>query len=219
MIYLPKDSIADTLALLKAELLQHSATVTLVAVSKQQPAAKIMQALDAGQRVFAENRVQEAKEKWPALRSVFPDSELHLIGPLQTNKIREALAIFDVIETVDRPKLAVALAAMMQKEGKFPACYIQVNTGNEPQKSGIPREEADQFIHYCKEELQLPVSGLMCIPPVGEDPAVHFQLLKTLAERHALASLSMGMSDDYPVALRMGATHIRLGRAIFGERA
>lgn len=212
------DSIADTLAHIHQNLAQYSAKVTLVAVSKQQPAVKIMQALQAGHRVFGENRVQEARQKWPALKEQFPSAELHLIGPLQTNKLKEALAIFDVIETLDRYSLAEALAKELPKCSNKPQLYIQVNTGNEPQKSGVAPAEADAFIATCRQELQLPVCGLMCIPPAGEDPAPHFQLLKTLAERHHLSWLSMGMSDDYPCAIAEGATHIRLGRAIFGER-
>lgn len=212
------DSIADTLAHIHQKLAQYSAKVALVAVSKQQPAVKIMQALQAGHRVFGENRVQEARQKWPALKAQVPSVELHLIGPLQTNKLKEALAIFDVIETLDRYSLAEALAKELPKCSKKPALYIQVNTGNEPQKAGISPAEADAFITTCKQQLQLPVSGLMCIPPAGEDAAPHFQFLKKLAERHHLPWLSMGMSDDYPCAIREGATHIRLGRAIFGER-
>lgn len=214
MIEPSHNTIVSALSAIKSRL----AAVTLIAVSKQQPAEKVLLALEAGQRVFGENRVQEAAAKWPLFKKQFPDIELHLIGPLQTNKVKEALAIFDVIETLDRYALAQALAKSMEKTGNCPTCYIQVNTGNEPQKSGIPREDAHDFIAYCKEELHLPIAGLMCIPPVAEDPAFHFGVLAALAKQHNLPFLSMGMSDDYAVAIDAGATHIRLGRAIFGER-
>lgn len=194
------------------------ADVTLVAVSKTKPAALITRALTAGQREFGENRVQEAEEKWPPLREAFPQAELHLIGPLQTNKIRKAVALFDVIETVDRPKLAKALAREMEKQGVRPDCFIQVNTGAEPQKAGILPEDCDAFLRDCIETLDLPVVGLMCIPPVGEEPSLHFGLLREIARRHGLAGLSMGMSADYPIAVTFGATHVRVGSAIFGAR-
>lgn len=194
------------------------ADVTLVAVSKTKPAALIARALAAGQREFGENRVQEAEEKWPALRDAFPQAELHLIGPLQTNKIRKAVALFDVIETVDRPKLAKALAREMEKQDVRRDCFIQVNTGAEPQKAGILPDECDAFLRDCIETLNLPVVGLMCIPPVGEEPSLHFGLLREIARRHGLAGLSMGMSADYPVAVAFGATHVRVGSAIFGAR-
>ena len=218
MIHLPPNSIASKLETLKISLSAINTTVTLVAVSKQQPASKIIQALETNQRVFGENRVQEAKEKWISLKSRFPDTELHLIGPLQTNKIRDALAIFDVIETLDRYTLAIALAEGMKKYGKRPACYIQVNTGNEPQKSGIPLEEADLFIQHCKDELSLPVNGLMCIPPAHVPPGLHFALLAKLAARNGLDRLSMGMSGDFETAVRFGATSVRVGSLLFGER-
>ena len=195
------------------------ADVTLVAVSKTKPAALIAQALAAGHREYGENRVQEAEEKWPALRETFPQAELHLIGPLQTNKVRKAVALFDVIETVDRPKLAKALAREMEKQGVRRDCFVQVNTGAEPQKAGILPEDCDAFLRECIETLNLPVVGLMCIPPVGEEPSLHFGLLREVARRHGLAGLSMGMSADYPVAVTFGATHVRVGSAIFGARA
>lgn len=193
-------------------------TVTLVAVSKTHPAEHVRPALVAGQRVFGENRVQEAKAKWPALKAEFPGVELHLIGPLQTNKVREAVALFDVIETVDRPRLAEALAAECARQGRRPQCLVQVNTGREPQKAGIDPDEADAFIDACRGRWNLAVTGLMCIPPVEEDPRVHFQLLQEIARRNDLPVLSMGMSGDYGAAIACGATHVRIGTAIFGER-
>ncbi len=191
---------------------------THVAVDKTHPPERIALALEAGQRVFGENRVQEARAKWPALRARWPGIELHLLGPLQTNKVRDAVALFDVIESVDRPKLARALAAEMERSGRRPVCYIQVNTGEEPQKAGVPPAEADDFIALCRDELGLPIRGLMCIPPVDEEPAPHFALLAEMARRHGLPDVSMGMSGDYETAVRLGATHVRIGTAIFGER-
>lgn len=192
--------------------------VTLVAVSKTKPAALIQNAIDAGHRVYGENRVQEAEQKWPALREGHPDIRLHLIGPLQTNKVPHAVALFDVIETVDRPRLAASLAKEMEKSGLRRECYIQVNTGAEPQKAGVLPEDADTFIRSCIEEHKLPVTGLMCIPPADEEPSPHFALLREIARRHGLDNLSMGMSADYPVAVMFGATHVRVGTAIFGAR-
>ena len=189
----------------------------LVAVSKTHPAERIRPLLAAGHRVFGENRVQEAAGKWPELRQEFPDLKLHLIGPLQSNKLREALALFDVIETVDRPKLAHLLAEERDRSGRCPELFIQVNTGAEPQKAGVLPAEADGLIALCRD-LALSVIGLMCIPPAEEDPAPHFALLAEIAARHGLAGLSMGMSADYVEALRCGATHVRVGTAIFGRR-
>ncbi len=194
------------------------ASVTLVAVSKTQSAERVTEALAAGQRVFGENRVQEAVAKWPALKEAWPQVELHLIGPLQTNKTREAVALFDVIETVDRPKLAQALTAEMTRSGRRPACYVQINTGEEPQKAGVMPAAADEFIRYCREEADLPVVGLMCIPPADDEPSLHFALLAEIARRHGIDILSMGMSADYEIAIKLGATHVRIGTAIFGER-
>ena len=194
------------------------ATVTLVAVSKTHPAEAVEEALAAGQRVFGENRVQEAKAKFPALRDRFPDLELHLIGPLQTNKVKDAVALFDVIQTVDRPKLAEALAAEMARSGRRPRCLIEVNTGEEPQKAGIPPAELEAFLAACRGTWNLPVTGLMCIPPVDEEPAMHFALLADMARRAGLPEVSMGMSGDYETAIRFGATHVRVGTAIFGAR-
>ena len=192
--------------------------ITLVAVGKGHDVPRIRPALESDQRVFGENRVQEAAEKWPELCTEFPGTTLHLIGPLQTNKVRQAIALFDVIETVDRPKLARELAKEMAKAGRRPDCFIQVNTGAEAQKTGILPGAADAFIETCRKEFDLPVKGLMCIPPVGEEPSLHFALLREIARRNGLAGLSMGMSADYPVAIAFGATHVRIGTAIFGER-
>jgi hypothetical protein len=192
--------------------------VTLVAVSKTHPAAAVHAALLAGQRIFGENRVQEALAKFPALRSEFPDLKLHLIGPLQTNKAKEAVAHFDVIETVDRPHLAEVLAREMAQAGRPLACFIEVNIGEEPQKAGVLPAAADAFIALCRDRLKLPVEGLMCIPPEHQEPAPYFALLREIARRNGLAKLSMGMSADFETAIRVGATHVRVGTAIFGAR-
>ena len=193
-------------------------SVTLVAVSKTHPAASVRQALMVGHRVFGENRVQEAQAKYPELRGEFPDLALHLIGPLQTNKVRDAVALFDVIESVDRLRLAQALAREIEHSGRRPPCLIEVNTGEEPQKAGIMPADADGFILECRERLELPIIGLMCVPPLDEDPAPHFALLREIARRNDLQVLSMGMSADFEKAIRFGATHIRVGTAIFGAR-
>jgi pyridoxal phosphate enzyme (YggS family) len=193
-------------------------SVTLVAVSKTHPAASVRRALAAGHRAFGENRVQEAQEKYPGLREEFPDLALHLIGPLQTNKVRDAVAAFDVIESVDRLRLAQALAREMDHSGLRPPCLIEVNTGEEAQKAGILPAEADEFIVECRDRLGLPISGLMCVPPIDEEPALHFALLREIARRHELGVLSMGMSADFEKAIRFGATHVRVGTAIFGAR-
>jgi pyridoxal phosphate enzyme (YggS family) len=168
--------------------------------------------------VFGENRVQEAEGKFPELKAACPDLELHLIGPLQTNKARDAVALFDVIQSVDRDRLAAALAKEMERLGRRPACYIQVNTGEEPQKAGLLPKDVDAFVALCRDQYKLPVVGLMCIPPVDEEPALHFALLAKMAARNGLAKLSMGMSADYETAVRMGATHVRVGSALFGAR-
>jgi pyridoxal phosphate enzyme (YggS family) len=193
-------------------------SVILVAVSKTHPAAIVREALMAGHRVFGENRVQEAQAKYPELREEFPDLALHLIGPLQTNKVRDAVALFDVIESVDRIRLAQALAKEMEYTGRRPPCLIEVNTGEEPQKAGIMPAEADGFICECRERLELPIIGLMCVPPLDEEPAPHFALLREIARRNELDILSMGMSADFEKAIRFGATHVRVGTAIFGAR-
>jgi PLP dependent protein len=192
--------------------------VTLVAVSKVQPDSRIVEALDAGQRVFGENRVQEAEERWGYRRALFPDLRLHLIGPLQSNKASDAVALFDVIETLDRPKLAATLGAIAKAGTKMPTLLVQVNTGEEPQKAGIAPHELADFLTLCRDVHGLTIEGLMCIPPVGEHPAMHFALLEKLAKRHGLATLSMGMSDDFEVGIAFGATHVRVGSAVFGER-
>ena len=191
---------------------------TIVAVSKVFEEAHILPALEAGHRVFGENRVQEAAGKWPALKSRFSGVELHLIGPLQSNKADDAVALFDVIETVDRPKLARALAAAMDKQGRRPKLLVQVNTGEEPQKAGVGPHETDGFLKTCRDEFGLTIAGLMCIPPIGDDPAPHFALLTKLAESNGLPVVSMGMSADFAIAAQLGATHVRVGSAIFGAR-
>jgi hypothetical protein len=200
----------------QAERAPHS--VTLVAVGKTHPAESVREALRAGHRVFGENRVQEAEAKYPALREAFPDLALHLIGPLQTNKVRDAVALFDVIETVDRPRLAQALAKEMERSGRRLPCLIEVNTGEEPQKAGVPPAEADAFVAECRGRLGLQIAGLMCVPPLDEGPAPHFALLREIARRTGLGILSMGMSADFETAIRFGATHVRVGTAIFGAR-
>jgi PLP dependent protein len=192
--------------------------VQLIAVSKTFEASDIRPVLDAGQRVFGENRVQEAQKKWPQLRTEYSGVELHLIGPLQSNKAAEAVALFDVIQTVDRIKIAEALARECQKQGRSLQYYIQINTGREPQKAGVMPEEADGFITTCRDDLGLNVVGLMCIPPVHEDPRPHFKLLREMAKRNGLQKLSMGMSSDFEIAIAEGATAIRVGSAIFGTR-
>jgi PLP dependent protein len=192
--------------------------VTLIAVSKTVGAAALNAALEAGQRTFGENRVQEAKAKWPALRARYPDIELHLIGPLQSNKVKEAVALFDVIHTVDRPRLSAALAAEIARQGRHPRLLIEINTGAEPQKSGVLPQDAEAFIALCRERDRLDPQGLMCIPPIDEPPGPHFALLAKLAARTGLPLLSMGMSADFELAVAFGATHVRVGTAIFGTR-
>lgn len=193
-------------------------SVILVAVSKTKSAEEITPALIAGQRVFGENRVQESQGKWPGLKARFPGVELHLIGPLQTNKVKDALALFDVIETLDRESLAAALAKEISAGARAPRLYVQVNTGAEPQKAGILPEEADAFITRCRITHGLAIEGLMCIPPADEPPSAHFALLGKIARRNGIAVLSMGMSADFDAAIQLGATHVRIGSAIFGAR-
>lgn len=192
--------------------------VSLIAVSKTFDAPEIVPVIEAGQRVFGENRVQEARAKWPALKMRWPDIELHLIGPLQSNKAAEAVQLFDVIHTVDRPKIAGAIAAEMRKQAKPLKLFVQVNTGREPQKAGIDPDQVDDFLRECREVHGLEISGLMCIPPAEEDPRPHFEMLAEIARRNGLSQLSMGMSGDYPAAIACGATHVRVGSAIFGTR-
>ncbi len=195
-----------------------TADVSLVAVSKTFDAEAIRPVIDAGQILFGENRVQEAMGKWPGLKQEFPDVRVHLIGPLQTNKARDAVALFDAIETVDRPKLARTLAKEMDAADRRIPVFVQVNTGAEPQKAGVLPDETDALVTLCREECGLDVMGLMCIPPIEEEPSLHFALLEKIAERNGLAALSMGMSADFEIAVEFGATHVRVGSAIFGTR-
>jgi pyridoxal phosphate enzyme (YggS family) len=202
----------------EAEANRAKGSVTLVAVSKTFDADTVRPVIKAGQRVFGENRVQEAQSKWPALRADFPDLELHLIGPLQSNKTEDAVALFDVIETVDREKIASTLASEMKKQNRFPKLYVQVNTGSEPQKAGIDPREAVAFITRCRDMHGLIIEGLMCIPPADENPGPHFALLEKIAREANVEKLSMGMSGDYETAVGFGATSVRVGSAIFGSR-
>lgn len=214
-----RENLEEVLARISAA--EHEAErsgVTLVAVSKTHDADAIRPAIEAGQRVFGENRVQEAQQKWPALKAETPDIELRLIGPLQSNKAEDAVKLFDVIESVDREKIARALAKEMKKQGRAPRLYVQVNTGNEPQKAGIDPQETEVFLNLCRNELGLEIEGLMCIPPAGENPGPHFALLADLARENSIPKLSMGMSGDYEIAIAFGATSVRVGSAIFGER-
>ena len=192
--------------------------IRFVAVSKRHDAERIRPVLQAGHRVFGENRVQEAQTKWPPLRAEFPDIELHLVGALQSNKATEAVQTFDAIHSVDREKLATALAREIDRQGAAPDLFVQVNTGEEPQKSGVLPADADRFIAHCRDVLDLPVRGLMCLPPQDDEPSLHFALLRKIAERNGLVSLSMGMSSDFEIAIAFGATHIRVGEALFGPR-
>ena len=192
-------------------------SVTLLAVSKLQPDAKVLQALQAGQRAFGENYVQETAAKWPGFRTQFPDAKVHMIGPLQTNKAKQAVELFDAIHTLDRASLAEKLAKLAQARGQCPDLFVQVNTGEEPQKAGILPAGLDDFLKDC-HAMDLKPQGLMCIPPDGEDPTPHFQMLAGMAARHGLSGLSMGMSSDFELAIALGATHVRVGSAIFGAR-
>ncbi|SOB99334.1 YggS family pyridoxal phosphate-dependent enzyme [Stappia indica] len=210
--------IRDRIAAAEQDGARAEGSVTLIAVSKTFDAEAIRPVIAAGQRVFGENRVQEAQGKWPALREEFPDIELHLIGPLQSNKAKDAVALFDVIHTLDREKIARALAAECAEQQRNLRFFIQVNTGEEPQKAGIAPGETDDFVAFCRDELHLPLLGLMCIPPVDDTPGPHFALLRKIAERNGLSGLSMGMSSDFESAVRVGATHVRVGSAIFGSR-
>jgi pyridoxal phosphate enzyme (YggS family) len=194
------------------------ASVTLIAVSKTFDADAIVPVIEAGQRVFGENRVQEAKAKWPGLMSAYPGIALHLIGPLQSNKAKEAVALFDAVHSVDRPSICEALAKEIDSQKRQPQLFVQLNTGEEPQKAGVAPAEADAFIANCREKYGLSISGLMCIPPVNEAPAPHFALTAKIAARNGLKNLSMGMSADFAIAIQFGATHVRIGSAIFGAR-
>lgn len=194
------------------------AGITLIAVSKTFGAAEIELAIAAGQRVFGENRVQEARGKWPELKRKVSNLELHLIGPLQSNKAGEAVALFDAIHTIDRPKIAQTIALEIARQGRMPQLFIQINTGREPQKAGIDPDEADSFITECRGQIGLAIAGLMCLPPLEESPRRHFEMLRDIARRNGLAGLSMGMSGDFEEAISCGATHVRVGSAIFGDR-
>jgi pyridoxal phosphate enzyme (YggS family) len=222
----PGGSVAAALAAVKARIAAAAAAagrdpvaIGLVAVSKTVPAAVIEEALAAGHRLFGENRVQEAEAKWPALRARYPDVRLHLIGPLQRNKVRRAVRLFDVIETLDREELATALAQAIVDAGVRPELLVQVNTGEEPQKAGVPPRDAEAFVARCRDVHRLPIAGLMCIPPADEEPALHFALLREIAGRCGIAGLSMGMSADFETAIAFDATLVRVGTAIFGARA
>ena len=201
-----------------SEARRDRASVTLIAVSKTFEAEKIVPVIEAGQRVFGENRVQEAKAKWPGLMAAYPGIALHLIGPLQSNKAKEAVALFDAIHSVDRPSICEALAKEIGSQKRRPQLFVQINTGEEPQKAGVIPAEADAFIAGCREKYGLQISGLMCIPPVSDAPAPHFALTAKIAARNGLSNLSMGMSADFAVAIQLGATHVRVGSAIFGHR-
>jgi pyridoxal phosphate enzyme (YggS family) len=211
-------SVEQDIARACKEARRDRASVTLIAVSKTFDAGAITPVIEAGQRVFGENRVQEAKAKWPGLISAYPGIALHLIGPLQSNKAREAVALFDAIHSVDRPSICEALAKAIGSQQKRPELFVQLNTGEEPQKAGVAPAEADAFIASCREKYGLSISGLMCIPPVDEAPAPHFALTAKIAARNDLAHLSMGMSADFAIAIQFGATHVRVGSAIFGKR-
>jgi PLP dependent protein len=211
-------SVAQEIARACREARRDPASVTLIAVSKTFDADVIRPAIEAGQRVFGENRVQEAKAKWPGLMSAYPGIALHLIGPLQSNKAKEAVALFDAIHSVDRPSICEALAKEITSQKRTPELFVQLNTGEEPQKAGVAPGEADAFIAACRDKYGLRISGLMCIPPVDDPPAPHFALTAAIAARNGLKNLSMGMSADFTIAIQLGATHVRVGSAIFGHR-
>ncbi len=218
-------SVSDNLSLINEQVskcceafARLSSDITLVAVSKKQPLERLQEALDCGHRVFGENRVQEAQQHWAHIKPQYPDLKLHLIGPLQTNKVKEAVALFDVIETVDREKLARKLSDEMQTQGRALSCFIQVNTGEEEQKAGIIPAQLPKFMGFCRDECDLNIQGLMCIPPAEEPAALHFALLSKMAKEQGLPCLSMGMSADFEKAIPLGATHIRVGTGIFGAR-
>ncbi len=217
----PAERLADVrarIATAAREAGRDPSEVRLVAVSKTFGSKAIIPVIEAGHRIFGENRVQEAQRKWPALKQRWPDVELHLIGPLQSNKARDAVELFDVIQTIDRPKIAAAVSREMSEVGRSPRLLVQINTGEEPNKAGIAPTEAVDFTRYCQDELGLQVEGLMCIPPIDEEPAIHFAFLAKLADECGLSLLSMGMSADYETAVEFGATWVRVGSAIFGPR-
>ena len=209
--------ISERIARAEANAGRAPGSVSLVAVSKVQPPERVEAVLDAGHRLFGENRVQEAADRWPPFQERYDGISLHLVGPLQTNKARQAMEMFDAIHSLDRPKLARTLARLAQETGGCPDLFVQVNTGEEPQKAGVLPADADAFVAECRA-LELPVQGLMCIPPVDEEPSLHFALLAKIAERNGLGGLSMGMSGDFERAIALGATHVRVGSAIFGAR-
>lgn len=211
------DEINTRIAAAEVKAGRVAGSTRLIAISKVQPDARVAAVLDQGHRVFGENRVQEAQGKWPGFRARYDGIDLHLVGPLQSNKARAAMELFDAIHSVDRPKLAQALARLAQEIGACPDLFIQVNTGEEPQKAGMLPDQTDGLVAECRS-LDLPVRGLMCIPPVDEEPALHFALLAKIAERNGLSGLSMGMSGDFETAIALGATHVRVGSAIFGAR-
>lgn len=214
---MPLTDIQDRIAQAETRAGRASGSVHLIAVSKMQPDDRVAAVLDEGHRLFGENRVQEAAGKWPAFRESYGEIAVDLIGPLQTNKARQAMELFQAIHTLDRPKLAKTIARLAQEMGQCPDLYVQVNTGEEPQKAGVLPQDADEFVATCRG-LDLPIAGLMCIPPVDEEPALHFALLAKMAERNGLSGLSMGMSGDFESAIALGATHVRVGSAIFGDR-
>ena len=211
-------AVKDRIDLAAAEAGREAHSIELVAISKTKPAELIREAIAAGQRVFGENRVQEVESKWPAIKADYPDVRLHLVGPLQRNKLKRAVALCDTIETVDREKLVRALVDEMAATGRAIDCMVQVNTGEEPQKAGVLPADMDAFVDMCRKDYDLPVAGLMCIPPFDEEPAFHFALLAEMAQRNGLAKISMGMTGDFETAIRFGATHVRVGTAIFGAR-
>jgi len=211
-------AVRDEIATACRDARRDPADVTLIAISKTFGVDAIMPVISAGQRVFGENRVQEAKAKWPALKERHPDLALHLVGPLQSNKAKEAVALFDAIHAVDRPSLCEALAKEIARQGRAPTLFVEVNTGAEPQKAGVLPEATDAFLKACRETYGLTIAGLMCIPPADEPPAPHFALTAKIAKRNGLALLSMGMSADFAMAVTFGATHVRVGSAIFGHR-
>jgi len=214
---MPLADVLSRIASAEAEAGRPPGSVQLIAISKRQPPERVVAVLDQGHRLFGENQVQEAATKWPEWRPAYPGAEVHLVGPLQTNKARQAMQLFEAVHSLDRPKLANTLARLAQELGRCPDLFVQVNTGEEAQKAGLPPAGADTFIAEARA-LDLPVVGLMCIPPVDEEPSQHFALLAKIAERNGLAALSMGMSDDFEKAIAFGATHVRVGSAIFGPR-
>lgn len=214
---MPLSDIQDRITKEEARMGREPGSAQLIAVSKMQPLDRVVAVLDQGHRIFGENKVQEAAGKWPDLKEKFDGIELHLIGPLQTNKTRQAIALFDVIHSVDRPKLARAIARIAEEEGHCPRLFIQVNTGEEEQKAGVLPDDLEELVALCRE-LKLPVEGLMCIPPADEEPSLHFALLAKLAKKHGLDGLSMGMSSDFERAVAQGASYVRVGSAIFGAR-